>query len=80
MAPEAKLKVGRIASAIHITLPERWYTYAVQDIPETLRIGQAAAKDTADLIEEEVFSQTGLRPVKCKPSLHRPNTETDTST
>ena len=82
MEPEKKILIGRILSARDITLPEQWYTYAVQHVPYSFpdSINKGFYIDTKDIIVDEVRAQTGNTPVDCRPSRHGPNPQTGKGT
>ncbi|KAG6041174.1 hypothetical protein E4U17_001805, partial [Claviceps sp. LM77 group G4] len=52
VADDLKQELSRTFDASKVCLPEKWYTYAVQDVPYTLMLGPAEYVGTGDLIEE----------------------------
>lgn len=72
VADELKKELGCAFDASKVSLPEKWYTYAIQDVPFSMKLGPAEYTSTGDLIEEEVYVQTGQKPVSCRPFEVRP--------
>lgn len=67
MLPENQQHMSRLFSATEITLPETWTTYAVPSTPATMiDIADGSVINTIDLVRDEVFAQTGRKPVSCK--------------
>jgi hypothetical protein len=57
-----------------VRVPERWINYAVQGVPSSFRtLDSTEVPTTTQLVEEEVFSQTGKQPVSCRTSRHGAN-------
>lgn len=56
--------------AEHVGLPETWYTYAVPEVPLEQRSYDGSLIATKDLIGDEVYAQTRIRPVNIKQSRH----------
>lgn len=56
--------------AEHVGLPETWYTYAVPEVPLEQRSYDGSLIATQDLISDEVYAQTRIRPVDIKQSRH----------
>ncbi|KAG5962728.1 hypothetical protein E4U57_006846 [Claviceps arundinis] len=54
VADELKKELGCAFDASKVSLPEKWYTYAIQDVPFSMKLGPAEYTSTGDLIEEEV--------------------------
>ncbi|KAG5942945.1 hypothetical protein E4U59_000746 [Claviceps monticola] len=69
-----KKEVARVCEAQAVRLPEKWHTYAVRNVPYTIKLGPTKFKNAIELIEEEVFAQTGQRPACCRPSRYGPGT------
>ncbi|KAG5933654.1 hypothetical protein E4U59_006709, partial [Claviceps monticola] len=65
VADELKKKLNCTFDASKVSLPEKWFTYAVQDLPFSIQLGPAEYASTGDLIEE-VFIQTGQKPASCR--------------
>ncbi|KAG5985632.1 hypothetical protein E4U52_001105 [Claviceps spartinae] len=70
LADDMKKEIVRLCEAQAVRLPERWYTYAVGNVPYTIKLGPTEFKHASELIEEEVLAQTGQRPACCRPSSH----------
>jgi hypothetical protein len=57
-----------------VRIPERWINYAVQGVPSSFRtLDGIDLPTTTQLVEEEVYSQTGKQPVSCRTSRHGAN-------
>lgn len=80
VADDLKKELGCAFDASKVSLPEKWFTYAIQDVPFSLKLGPAEYTSTGDLIEEEVYVQTGQKPVSCRPSRYGPNPATGNGT
>ncbi|CCE34857.1 uncharacterized protein CPUR_08796 [Claviceps purpurea 20.1] len=64
VADDLKKELGCAFDASKVSLPEKWFTYAIQDVPFSLKLGPAEYTSTGDLIEEEVYVQTGQKPTR----------------
>ncbi|CCC14518.1 unnamed protein product [Sordaria macrospora k-hell] len=64
-----KDEIGAHFGCVQVEVPKKWATYAVQNVPMTMRLGMAPV-DTTAAIEEEVFVQTGQKAVALRPSQH----------
>jgi hypothetical protein len=63
-------EILRICGGSAINRPEKWYRYAVKEVPYTFRRHDGTAVDTRTIIEEEVFVQTKQTPRDISESRH----------
>ncbi|KAJ4380932.1 hypothetical protein N0V85_008705, partial [Neurospora sp. IMI 360204] len=56
-----KDRIGARFGCIQIEVPKKWVTYAVQNVPMTMRLGTAPL-DTTTAIKDEVLVQAGQEP------------------
>ncbi|KAL8366687.1 hypothetical protein RB595_010512 [Gaeumannomyces hyphopodioides] len=81
LEPPMQEEIKKIFDATSITVPQKWYNYAVPDVPRTIHTPWGGEPlDVPQYIKEEVKIQSGLEPVDCKPSRHGHNVETGTAT
>jgi hypothetical protein len=81
MEPQYKQQLYRIFSAEEITIPQKWYNYAVPLVPRHLRDHiDGGLLEVPDLIEDEARLQTGLKPVSCRLSKHGYDSDTGLAT
>ncbi|WPJ65552.1 hypothetical protein SMAC4_13944 [Sordaria macrospora] len=52
---------------VQVEVPKKWVTYAVPNVPMTMRLGMVPV-DTTTAIKDEVLVQTGQEPVALRPS------------
>lgn len=66
--------------ATGVNLPQKWLNYAVPGVPSTIRDHEGRPMETGPLIADEVFFQTGIKPVSCRPSRHGADPKTGRTT
>ncbi|WPJ61171.1 hypothetical protein SMAC4_13410 [Sordaria macrospora] len=62
-----KDEIGARFGCVQVKVPKKWVTYAVQNVPMTMRIGMVPV-NTTTAIKDEVLVQTGQEPVALRPS------------
>ena len=74
MDPESREKMIRAVGGTSAALPETWHNYAVPHVATSYKSVEGdVVYTTLEMIVEEVTSQTGKRPVSCRPSRHGPD-------
>lgn len=74
MAPESQERMIRAVGGMSAALPETWHNYAVPHVATTYRsLTGEVIHTTVEMVEAEAATQTGKRPVNCRPSRHGPN-------
>ena len=74
MTQENQELLVRALNGDAVRIPERWINYAVQGVPSSFRaLDGTELPTTTQLVEEEVYSQTGKQPVSCRTSRHGAN-------
>jgi hypothetical protein len=74
LAQENQELIAKALGGDAIRIPERWINYAVQGVPSSFRtLDSTELPTTTQLVEEEVCSQTGKKPVSCRTSRHGAN-------
>jgi hypothetical protein len=74
LTQENRELLARALDGDAVRVPERWINYAVQGVPSSFRtLDSTEIPTTTQLVEEEVFSQTGKQPVSCRTSRHGAN-------
>lgn len=68
LEPKNAEEILRICGGTTICRPEKWFRYAVKEVPYTFRRPDGALVDTRDVIEEEVVVQTGQPPCNVSES------------
>lgn len=68
----------RVLGATAVSLPEKWYNYAVAGVPHTMRalLDKGYTTTGRELVEEEVIAQTQVKPVDCRPARNGPDLAT----
>jgi hypothetical protein len=70
-AQENKGTLTEIFRATSITLPTKWYNYAVQGTPTAIpSLVGGSIPITQELVHKEATSQTGAQPANCRQSRH----------
>jgi hypothetical protein len=82
ISEENKTLIQRACVVDKVALPEKWYTYALTDVPYTFTnlTPDLRTVDTDKLLVEECRAQTGLEPIEYKRSIHGPNPVTGRGT
>ncbi|WPJ64008.1 hypothetical protein SMAC4_13714 [Sordaria macrospora] len=62
-----KDEISSLFGCIQVEVPKKWVTYAVPNVPMTMRLGMVPV-DTTTAIKDEVLVQTGQEPVALRPS------------
>ncbi|CCC05600.1 unnamed protein product [Sordaria macrospora k-hell] len=52
---------------VQVEVPKKWVTYAVQNVPMTMRLGMVPV-DTTTAIKDEMLVQTSQEPIALRPS------------
>lgn len=74
-------QLHKIFTAEEVTIPQKWYNYAVPLVPRLIRDHvEGSLLEVPELIEDEARTQTGLKPVSCRLSRHGYNAETGLAT
>ncbi|KAK1512600.1 hypothetical protein CABS01_16782 [Colletotrichum abscissum] len=73
----SKAKLAECLGAPQVETPIRWHTYVVPRCPTKLHSIGGDVLDPATLVEDEVFAQTGQKPVLVRPSRVGPNPVTN---
>ncbi|KAI3528200.1 hypothetical protein CABS02_15181 [Colletotrichum abscissum] len=73
----SKEKLAECLGAHQVETPIRWHTYVVPRCPTKLHSIGGGVLDPAALVEDEVFAQTGQKPVLARPSRLGPNPVTN---
>ncbi|KAF4473686.1 hypothetical protein CGGC5_v017270 [Colletotrichum fructicola Nara gc5] len=63
-----KQKLADSLGAYKVETPTKWFTYVVPRCPAKLWTIDGDALDPATLVEEEVFAQTGCKPIRARQS------------
>ncbi|KAF4480690.1 hypothetical protein CGGC5_v010555 [Colletotrichum fructicola Nara gc5] len=63
-----KQKLADSLGAYRVETPTKWFTYVVPRCPAKLWTIDGDALDPATLVEEEVFAQTGCKPIRARQS------------
>ena len=78
MDPESWEKKISVVGGTSAALPETWHNYAVPHVATSYKsINGDMIQTTLEIVVEEVASQTGKRPVSCRPLRHGPDAYCD---
>lgn len=80
LEPGNATQILRICGGSKIARPEKWFRYAVQEVPYAMNAYDGTRIDTLQLIEQEVHVQTGLTPCNIAASRHGANPDTGKGT
>ncbi|KAL2281064.1 hypothetical protein FJTKL_12084 [Diaporthe vaccinii] len=75
-----KEEVIRACGAQEVSLPAKWHTYAVPDVPFSFTGLNGGLVNADDLLAEEAEAQTGHKPVRFWRSRHGPDVHTGRGT
>lgn len=76
LSQEKQALMMQAVGGVSVRIPEQWLNYAVQNVPSSYRTyAGTEVPITKQLVEEEVYSQTGKTPVDCRTSRHAPDAQ-----
>ena len=70
----------KVLGATAVRTPEKWYNYAVQNVPATVPGLLGDVLHCPEHMEDEVFTQTRVKPISTRPSRHGANPATGKQT
>ena len=74
MDPESREKMILAVGGTSAELPETWHNYAVPHVATSYKsLNGDLIHTTLEMVAEEATSQTGKRPISCRPSQHGPD-------